>query len=1464
MAIRAYFDGELTQEWGNNLLFRRNKFTTQNNVMTQRIWIQNTGSSRFQIIGLSVDPTHNALVSAQTQRAWCRIGTTPNNIAAVPFTPRAHVNPGKAYNYYIQVTIPTSELIAPGAANVFPVILNFTVITDENGGTEYRFRAFLDYEITPSAIYSAIPNGIVIVNKDQEVIATLNNIRKKFEFGYNRAGGNDDFTLSLRADWDQEVGITRPVQYDDQVLYVHEGKIWYRGVINRIRTRFDIEQSIELSGTGLSKQLGTILVSDRFTQVGIKQILITLLEKYLESDETPLITYDADDIEDITTTTTFEFKNETLFSCIQKIASVAGANPTGEGGTGTDIIWGVDENSRFYFKKKSLDLKHQLAIGQKIKIDDPQIAPRFNRVKIIGDSSGVLQNLVRDGDCEETDGSIDRDFEAYWAKEDPIQYRRDNEDDKSNIGDVEVVTIRKSDGGIDTKRVAINSQAYKWSVEHEDAEDPSRTFGSQYHPVLFDRPYRLSFYARTEGDEDVTLIPTVRISSEFAGGADLEQFVHVEEMEITNQFKRYVTKQFDVNPIVSRVLGPAGVPLFNNQNPFQRGNNDGSDGGDVDDKKQGSNQEFVVVHPDGSTENVDATEADEIKARGVPTDVRLRVMFPVKEKKDEKIVIDGIYLYQESAKIPEPTESLQTGTTRDEERIGFTQEIVEADETDTLKEDRIYNSRVFANEGQYEIIVEDYTAVEEFGRVKEAVRELDSISRFEEAYEYAKAILGESANVAHRATLSIIENKEEAYNPYDNSTREPNWGHVRVFGGKSKRTEYEYSIIEVKHTVINDTLNTSLSLGAPKPDVSGVVRHLTARERYQGEASSGGAGNSGAAAAPSAIAENPRRGDVSSTVVSKEMPTNLEVVRARAGGGGEEKPVWVVPEDQESGDNRANVNIRAVKEGILDAHGDEIPTTPTTADNIDLAAGTQVEIRSNTDFLVITQDYDTPAAPSVLVFQNTPSNEQVEKADTVAKQGETAPLWVVKSRQGGPYDVGSAAVSAARGNIFDKAGVEIPVSGKSSTALSAGSVVEVIPGVRDKPEDPPPDPSYVILAAPEHEAYVECDANGNLLDEDGAIIPVNDDGDFVDADGNVIPDSDAIAKAVGRRGLVTPQQLAQIKRNMDNIRRNRVKIDENTENIKTNKTNIETNKTNIEENKTNIEINKTNIEINETNIETNRQNIVYNREAIEENAEHIQENKAAIGVNRQNIQTNQQNIQTNTENIETNKTNIETNTENIETNTENIETNTQNIANHETRIAELEACIQLALVDASISGNVITLTKKNGDTITLTLPTITIYGGNNRRQDSLDTQRATGVRIQGDRLIVGRDGQPDINERLRDVQIQINNKGESTQDPNEWEGSLSANRWKRTNIDIPTERPWVIATVKGHAGKWIHSTQFNEIEDGRPDREIGADEQIDLDIIPKHLIGKVDNSKILFGSEQAQQATKLSIREFGA
>ena len=107
-------------------------------------------------------------------------------------------------------------------------------------------------------------------------------------------------------------------------------------------------------------------------------------------------------------------------------------------------------------------------------------------------------------------------------------------------------------------------------------------------------------------------------------------------------------------------------------------------------------------------------------------------------------------------------------------------------------------------------------------------------------------------------------------------------------------------------------------------------------------------------------------------------------------------------------------------------------------------------------------------------------------------------------------------------------------------------------------------------------------------------------------------------------------------------------------------------------------------------------------------------NTTAIGTNASNIATNTSNIASNTADIITNTTAIGTNTADIITNTSNIATNTTaignnttDIGNNTTAISDLTTATNPCFNNASINGQVITLTPITGTPTTITIPSST-------------------------------------------------------------------------------------------------------------------------------------------------------------
>ena len=131
--------------------------------------------------------------------------------------------------------------------------------------TEVRtvtFQSYISFQPLGAVDTDArLPEGIIILNKNDVPTAVPTNIIESFTFSYSRAGGNNNFNLKLRADWDQALNI----KYDYAVIYVLNGEVQYRGIIDKIRTQLGTPESIEMSGAGLSKQLSHIQVTHKFS-----------------------------------------------------------------------------------------------------------------------------------------------------------------------------------------------------------------------------------------------------------------------------------------------------------------------------------------------------------------------------------------------------------------------------------------------------------------------------------------------------------------------------------------------------------------------------------------------------------------------------------------------------------------------------------------------------------------------------------------------------------------------------------------------------------------------------------------------------------------------------------------------------------------------------------------------------------------------------------------------------------------------------------------------------------------------------------------------------------------------------------------------------------------------------------------------------------------------------------------------
>ena len=817
-----------------------------------------------------------------------------------------------------------------------------------------KYHSFLQYELIDPTIFGTLPNGIIAVNRDNEVIAVLNNVNEKFEFNYNRTGGNDGFSLTLRSNWDDIIGkSSRPIRYDDNILYIKDGKIWYRGVINNIRTKLGIKQSIEITGEGLAPQLKSIIVNEQFSEVGIQDVIIGLLNRYLDTrynlnteEKLPVIQYHRDNIENINATTSFHFKHKNLFDCITEIAGIAGANPTGEGSSGNDIIWGVNQEQQFYFKKKSTNLEYQFHVGKNISIDDPQVAPRFNKLILIGNTGGnTLSNFIPDGNFEATQGTADPNFTTYWRVD------NNNEAIARLLRPPQVVTpIHAYDVDENIGRVPIGSRAFRISITNTANSDADPDLENQNYPdslpfscfrsrpfeIIKGETYRLSWYSRVEN-----------------GGTPLKLF-----------------------PTIYMLAGD--VPLIR-QDSWHRITNLNTTITLTQDWNRHTTAPFVIDHEDADDDDKTIFLTFPILQR------RIRLTEDGEEDTANSdpilhdfMLIDGLYLYRDLAELPIPSPELaDTKNGYTQTRIRYhedgTQERITDGSTQGLI--REYHSHVYTADDQYEMIIEDATAIENFNRVKETVKEYDSLNTYKESFNLAKTLLGDAANEAHRATVTVVNNNE-AYQPYKDD--EIHWGHARIFGSTNLRTQYEYAVISVKHTIQNNTLNTSLSLGAPRPDVPEVLRRLVARGNYKGEST----GSSQTTAVSSSGSLGTTGGSGNPTVIlSHDMPSESDIESALDATEDNNHPLWIVSRNQSLGaTNEHNrgvteegdpIFIQSVRSEQHDYQGREISNSPVRANTVRMSAGTQVEIESQTQFNIL-------STPEQLIGIKTINGEEIE------------------------------------------------------------------------------------------------------------------------------------------------------------------------------------------------------------------------------------------------------------------------------------------------------------------------------------------------------------------------------------------------------------------------------------------------------------------------------------------------------
>ena len=87
------------------------------------------------------------------------------------------------------------------------------------------------------------------------------------------------------------------------------------------------------------------------------------------------------------------------------------------------------------------------------------------------------------------------------------------------------------------------------------------------------------------------------------------------------------------------------------------------------------------------------------------------------------------------------------------------------------------------------------------------------------------------------------------------------------------------------------------------------------------------------------------------TIINSQAMPSAREVRYLLSTGCE--IIWIVTEDQVANQNRATVTFQAVRTGLLDQVGNNLPTNATASNTIRLAAGTVVHIQSHTVFQII-------------------------------------------------------------------------------------------------------------------------------------------------------------------------------------------------------------------------------------------------------------------------------------------------------------------------------------------------------------------------------------------------------------------------------------------------------------------------------------------------------------------------------
>ena len=171
-----------------------------------------------------------------------------------------------------------------------------------------------------------------------------------------------------------------------------------------------------------------------------------------------------------------------------------------------------------------------------------------------------------------------------------------------------------------------------------------------------------------------------------------------------------------------------------------------------------------------------------VESPGVPYEnLGLVVIFhPKTNGQSNYFILDSIFLYRDRDDLPKGRYLRQDG--------------------------HLYEYEYFGSDVEYEVRVTDLTLQGEFGRRKEMVETIDSISGFTEAFRYAKAVLGTKGNENRRLRLTA-EDSEEFFLPYsiENPSSgvpgEINWGYAQIFGSDTADSFYEYVIVSVSHTL---------------------------------------------------------------------------------------------------------------------------------------------------------------------------------------------------------------------------------------------------------------------------------------------------------------------------------------------------------------------------------------------------------------------------------------------------------------------------------------------------------------------------------------------------------------------------------------------------------------------------------------------------------------------------------------